>query len=106
MFYQLCIALPINRLHALSSLLNTAQDQAKIKEMNDEEILNLRLAPDMFPLVKQVQIASDNAKGMAFRLGAKEAPVFPDTETTIAELLLRIQKTIDFLQTFSPEDFI
>ena len=105
MFYHLCITLPIARLNALSALLNIIQDQAKIKEMNDEEILWLRLASDMFPLVKQVQIAADNAKGMAFRLGGKEAPAFADTEITIADLQVRIQKTIDFLETFSSEDF-
>lgn len=74
--------------------------------MNDETILGLRLAPDMFPFVKQIQIASDNAKGMAARLSGKDIPSFEDTETTLDDLKARLEKTIAFIQTLRPEDFV
>ncbi len=68
-------------------------------------MLALRLAPDMFPLVKQVQIACDNAKGASARLSLGEAPKMEDNEATFAELYARIDKTIAYLQTLTQEDF-
>ena len=62
MFYELTVTLPISRMKALVSLLNTIQEQAQDKNMSDADTLGLRLAPDMFPLSKQIQIVSDNAK--------------------------------------------
>lgn len=73
--------------------------------MSDTDVLELRLAPDMFTFVKQVQIATDNAKGMASRMARKEAPKYEDNEATLAEIRARIEKTIAYLETFSPEDF-
>src|ERR1019366_2725416 len=64
-----------------------------------------RLAPDMHPLARQIQMASDGAKGGAARLAGVDVPSMPDTETTIPELKARIQKTIDFLNTLKPEQF-
>jgi hypothetical protein len=72
---------------------------------DEQAILNDRLAPDMFPLVRQVQIATDNAKGTAARLSGQESPVYEDTEKTFAELDARIDKTILYLQSFSKESF-
>lgn len=59
----------------------------------------------MLPFSRQIQIASDNAKGMASRLTRQEAPKYEDTETTLDELKDRLQKTIDYLGTFSESDF-
>ena len=73
--------------------------------MTDEEILGMRLAPDMFPFAKQIQVISDIAKGTASRLGAKEVPKFEDTEVTMKDLMARLEKTIVFLKTFTPDDF-
>jgi len=61
-----------------------------------------RLYPDMFPLSRQVQIASDNAKGPVARLAGQEPPKFEDNETSFPELIARVQKTIALLQTFTP----
>jgi uncharacterized protein len=105
MYYTLVIEFSTLRLKALLSLLETAQIQAQEKGMNDADILGLRIAADMFPFAKQIQIATDNAKGMASRLARKENPVYADTETTLDELKSRITKTIDYLATFTPEDF-
>lgn len=90
---------------ALKGMLHKAGEFAKERKFDENLFLQLRLAPDMFPLVRQVQIATDGAKGAAARLSGKTAPVFPDEEKTIPELIARIDKTIDFLRSFKAEDF-
>lgn len=105
MFYQAAITLPVSRLRALISLLDTIGAQAIEKGMADTDLLALRLSPDMFPLVKQIQITSDNAKWMASRLARREIPKHEDNETTLAELVARLEKTISYLETFSQWDF-
>lgn len=105
MFYQTTVTLPTLRLTALISLLQKVQSQAIEKGLDDASVLDLRIAPDMYPLVKQVQIATDNAKGMASRLSGREIPKYEDTEVTIAELIARLEKTIAYLATFSESDF-
>jgi len=70
-----------------------------------DEFLSASLADDMFPFVKQVQIACDNAKGAAGRLAQVEVPVFADTEATLGDLVMRIDATIAFLETLTPEQF-
>jgi uncharacterized protein len=105
MFYRLSVTLPKARLIALKSLLELIQTQAQAKNMSDEAVLGLRLAPDMFDFKRQVQIASDNAKGAAGRISGKEIPSFEDSEQTFAELIIRVEKTITYLDTFSEADF-
>ncbi len=73
--------------------------------MSDADILALRIAPDMLPLAKQVQIVSDNAKGMVSRLTGHENPKMEDTETTLAELRTRLANTIAYVEQFSEKDF-
>jgi uncharacterized protein len=70
-----------------------------------EDFLTTSLAPDMFPFVRQVQIACDNAKGAVARLTKAEVPSFPDTETTWDELLARIDATIAFVEAATPEQY-
>lgn len=65
----------------------------------------MRLTADMFPFSKQIQIASDNAKGMAARLAGKQVPSYEDNETTLAELDARIEKTINYLESLTAKDF-
>lgn len=70
-----------------------------------EKLLSNRLAPDQFPLVKQVQTACDNAKMMCGRLAGRAWPTHPDTETTFAQLQERIASVVGFLDTFGPPHF-
>jgi uncharacterized protein len=70
----------------------------------EEEILNAKLADDMFPFVKQIQILSDNVKGGLARLSDNQVPKYDDTETTLAELLKRIYTTREFVLTINPSD--
>ncbi len=105
MFYQTTITLPITRLQGLLSLLDKVESQAAEKGISEETILSGKLAADMLPFVRQIQIASDNAKGMASRMARKEAPKYEDNEATLKDVRARIEKTISYLETFTPEDF-
>jgi len=89
----------IKGLSNLSAILAKAESYAEAKKIEPSVLVNARLAPDMFPLSRQVQIAADMVKGGAARLAGIEVPSYPDTETTFAELKARIAKTIAFLQT-------
>lgn len=71
--------------------------KAKEHGVNESALLGDALAPDMFPFVRQVQIACDNAKGASARLAGVDIPAYQDTETSIDELILRIDKTIAFI---------
>ena len=81
----------------LSSLLDKTDAFAASKKIDAAVLLNSRLAPDMFPLTRQVQIATDMTKGAAARLSGTEIPKYEDNETTIAELKARIAKTLAFV---------
>ena len=84
-------------LKALSGLLDKAAAYAAAKKVDPSVLLGLRLCPDMFPLSRQVQIASDQAKNGAARLAGVEPPKFEDNETTIDHLKERIAKTLAFV---------
>lgn len=99
--YQATIPVFISKLNNLSAILKKAEAHAQAKKIEPEVFINARLAPDMFPLSRQIQIASDGVKGCAARLAGVEVPSFPDTEKTFPELQARIAKTIEFLKTFN-----
>ena len=81
----------------LSRFLDKAAAFAEAKKIEPSVLLNARLAPDMFALARQVQIACDMVKGAAARLSGSEIPKFEDNETTIAELKARVAKTLAFV---------
>lgn len=85
--------------------LDKAEAHAQARRFDPVVYLGLRLAPDMLPFVKQVQIASDTAKGCVARLAGQEIPSFPDTETTLDELRQRIQRTLDFVRSVPASAF-
>lgn len=89
----------------LAACLDKAVKYAESKNFDIEVLLNSRLAPDQFNLIRQVQIACDTAKFGAARVCGKEAPSHPDTETTLPELLARIKLVQDYLATFTEADF-
>ena len=103
--YHASIPVLVRALTNLKGILGKAEAWAKEKNVKDETVLNARLALDMLPFVKQIQIATDNAKGAAARLGGVDVPSYADTETTFAELHERIQKTIDFMQAVPHDGF-
>lgn len=87
----------------LSAILDKAAAYAEQRKIDPAVLLNARLFPDMFPLVKQVQIACDFARGAVARLAGAEPPKYENDESTIAELKARIARTIDDIQSFGPE---
>jgi hypothetical protein len=86
-------------LGALSGVLDKAAAFAEAKKIDQTVLTSDRLAPDMFPLSRQVQIATDMAKGGIARLAGVEIPVYEDNETTIDQLKARIAKTIAFIDS-------
>lgn len=98
-------SLPVFK-HTLTNLvhlLDKAAAHAEAKKFDPANLLTYRLAPDMLPFTKQVQIACDTAKIGAARIAGMEWPKWEDTEATFPELKERIQKTLDFLATVPPE---
>jgi uncharacterized protein len=87
----------------LQNVLKKGEAFADAKKVDHSVLLNCRLAPDMFPLTRQVQIACDAAKGCGARLAGVEVPKHEDVETSFAQLYARIGKVLDFLKTLKPE---
>lgn len=103
--YQRTVPTFIKLLGGLKNVLGKAEAYVREKGMSEEELLKISLVPDMFPLVKQVQVACDQAKGAVARLAGVEIPKFDDTEATIAELVARIDKTLEFIQSVPEASF-
>jgi hypothetical protein len=96
----------IQRMFAsLLSWLDKAEAHAATRGFDPANYLGLRLAPDMLPLIKQVQIASDTAKGCVARLAGIEVPKWADDEASIADLRARVQRTIDFAGSVPAQAF-
>ncbi|MGY6270864.1 DUF1993 domain-containing protein [Achromobacter denitrificans] len=92
-------------LSALSDVLKKAETHATEKNIDPQAYLGARLFPDMFPLSRQVQIASDFARGIASRLAGAEVPSWPDGEASFAGLQALIARTLEHLASFGPERF-
>lgn len=90
----------VRALDNLADILGKIALHAEARKIDPSVFINARLFPDMFPLSRQVQIASDMAKGGAARLAGVEPPKYEDDESSIAELIARLKKTIDYLQSF------
>jgi len=94
-----------HNLKNLSAILKVAAASAKARGIDPAVLLGARLAPDMFPLTRQVQMMSDNAKGCCARLAGVQPPVFEDNEASFAELEARIKRTLDFIRSLKPSQF-
>ena len=102
--YQAAIPAFVQMLNSLSAILDKAEAHAGSRKIDPEVLLNYRLAPDMLPFVRQIQIAADLAKGAAARLAGVEVPKHDDTEKTFADLKSRLAKTVAFVQSFRPNE--
>jgi len=100
--YAVSVPVFIRHLNGLSSILDKAAAHAAARKINEADLLNMRLAPDMFPLVRQVRAATDHAANAAGRLSGKELLKFANDEATILQLKERIAKTIEFLKSVKP----
>lgn len=101
--YQASAPRFIHILNNLSVMLDKAQAHVEAKKIDPAALTAFRLFPDMFPLSKQVQVATDLSKGAVARLAGVEVPKYEDTEQTFAELKARIAKTIAFINTIKRE---
>lgn len=103
--YQASIPVLARGLQALSAFLAKAETDLAARKIDPAVLVSSRLAPDMHPFSRQVQIACDMAKGGAARLAGIEAPSYADTETSFEELRARIAKTLDFVQSVTEAQF-
>ena len=100
--YQASVVSFANVLSNLLAVLKKGEAHAVAKKIEPAVFVNARLAPDMFPLARQVQIASDQSKGCVSRLAGLEPPKYEDNEQTFAELYARLEKTIAYIQSIKP----
>ena len=100
--YKISVPIFVQFLTSLSAVLDKAAAFAEAKKVDPSVLLNTRLAPDMFPLGRQVRAATDHAVSACGRLAGAELPTFSNSEATIPELKERIAKTIDFLKSLKP----
>lgn len=99
--YQASVPALVRSLMNLVAILEKGAAHAEVKKIDPTVLINSRLYPDMFPLGKQVQIATDVARRGVARLAGVEAPKVEDNETTFAELIARVQNAIAYLKTFT-----
>ena len=95
----------VQMLGNMDAWLDKAAAHAEVKKFDTSVYLTLRLAPDMLPFPKQIQIASDSAKGCVARLAGVEIPKYEDNEASLAELKERVAKTIAFVKSVPAESF-
>lgn len=90
-------------LNSLAAILSKAEEHAVAKKIDPDALLQARLFPDMFPLAKQIQVATDFARGVSARLAGMDVPQFPESGQSFADLQQLIQKTLEFIGGITPE---
>lgn len=100
--YQASVPVLVRALENLSTVLGKGAQHAADRKIAPEVLLNTRITPDMFPLIRQVQIATDMAKGAGYRLAGLDAPKMDDNETTFDELHKRIDTVVAMLKSLTP----
>jgi len=100
--YQASVPVLVRALKALSGVLQKGADFATERNIAPEVLLNTRVIADMFPLARQVQIATDMAKGAAYRLAGQDVPPMADDETTFEQLQERIARVVGMIEGIEP----
>ena len=103
--YQLSVPVFKQTLEALSAIIDKAEAHCTARKIDPAALTTARLFPDMFAFARQIQIATDFAKGCIARLAGADMPSFADTETTFPELKARLAKTVEFIASLAPADF-
>lgn len=105
--YMYTMSVPVFKqlLNSLSAILTKAEVLATEKKFEPTVLLDARLFPDMFPLIRQVQIATDFAKSVSARLAGVDVPAYDDNEQSFTELQGRIGKTLSFIESLTAEQF-
>src|SRR5436309_5692391 len=104
-FHDATVPAFLQILNSLSGILNKAEAHCAAKSIQPEVLLSARLFPDMLPLSKQIQLATDFATRGCARVTHSEVPSTPDAEKTFDELRQRLAKTIDYVKSFKPAQF-
>lgn len=104
-FYVASVPIFKQALHSLKVILSKAEKHATAKNIEADTLLKARLFPDMFHLIRQVQIAADFAKGVPARLAGIEVPSYDDNENSFADLQARLDRTLAFIDSLKPEQF-
>ena len=104
-YFQFTVPVFTRTLTNLNAILEKAKTFVAEGKITEAELLEKRFFPDMLPFVSQVRIAADNAKGASARLAGVEIPKMEDNEKSLDELIARINKTLAFLATITPEQF-
>jgi uncharacterized protein len=102
--YSVSVPVFMQHLNGLNTVLDKAASWAAARKVNEADLLNMRLSPDMFNLARQVRTATDHAMNAAARLSSKEPLKFANDETTLPQLKDRIAKTIDYLKSVKPTE--
>jgi hypothetical protein len=97
--FSVSVPIFIQHLNGLNTVLDKAASWAAARKVNEADLLNMRLSPDMFNLARQVRAATDHAANATGRLSGRELLKFANDETTIVQLKDRIAKTIDYLKS-------
>ena len=100
--YRASVPVFARALRNLVAILKKAEANAAERRVDPTVLLNYRLAPDMFALTRQVQIATDMTKGCVSRLAGVEIPAYEDKEATFGELVARVERCIAYLESFQP----
>jgi hypothetical protein len=103
--YDASVPTLLHTLESLKAIMQKAVKHAETKKFDPNVLVGVRLAPDMLPFSKQIQLVCDFAAKGCARLTHSEVPTTPDTEKTFEELRARLAKTIDYLKAFKPEQF-
>ena len=93
----------LQALNGLRKVVDKAEAHAKSRKIDEQALLQMRIFPDMFPFVRQCQIVTDNAKGSMARLSGQTPPSYEDTEASFEALRARVDKTIAYVESFTPE---
>lgn len=101
--YQGSVPVFVRALNNLAAILEKAAAYAEAKKIDPAALLTCRLFPDMLPLSRQIQIASDSAKGGVARLAGGEPPKYEDNEASFADLIGRLRKTVAYLESIKAE---
>ncbi|MFT3987372.1 DUF1993 domain-containing protein [Aestuariivirga sp.] len=101
--FETSVPVLIHHMKALTAILEKAEAHCEAKKIDPSALLNFRLFPDMYPLIRQVTLVSDFAKGAGARLAGIAVPSYADEEKSFADLKARLAKTIDFLGTLKPD---
>jgi hypothetical protein len=101
--HQASVPVFVRALNNLAAILEKAAAHAEAKKIDPAALINFRFYPDMLPLSKQIQIASDSAKGGVARLAGGEPPKYEDNETSFPDLVARLRKTVAYLESVKPE---